>query len=278
MAYVETEQRGPIWIVRLCRPERLNALGTEMRREAAAAWRRFRDDEALEVAILTGTGRAFCAGEDMKESLERGAPGVDREAIDDPFLRGDPARGDDIRKPIIAAINGFAMGGGFLLVERADLRVAVRGAVFEMSEAKRWLLGGYQHGHIAALPHPVATEMAFAFRLDAERLHALGFINRLVEPDRLMAEAIGMAEHLMTLPPASRVNTLTMMRAMRPQVSDEILELARRLRAHGAQDDLMESRRAFAEKRPPKFRGWDHAGDRARTPTLATLRAESESE
>ena len=87
-----------------------------------------------------------------------------------------------LEKPVIAAVNGFAMGGGFMLVERTDLRVAVRGAVFEVSEAKRWLLGGYNHGHIANVPYPIAMEMAFGFRFTAERLYELGFLNRLVEP------------------------------------------------------------------------------------------------
>jgi hypothetical protein len=68
-----------------------------------------------------------------------------------------------LQKPIIAAINGFAMGGGFQLVERTDLRVAVPAAVFEISEAKRWLLGGYDHGFVASMPHPIATEMALDF-------------------------------------------------------------------------------------------------------------------
>ena len=64
-----------------------------------------------------------------------------------------------LEKPVIAAVNGYAMGGGFMLVERTDLRVAARGAVFEVSEAKRWLLGGYNHGH-RQLPYPIAMEMA----------------------------------------------------------------------------------------------------------------------
>jgi enoyl-CoA hydratase/carnithine racemase len=169
---------------------------------------------------------------------------------------------------VIAAINGFAMGGGFMLVERADLRVAARGAIFEVSEAKRWLLGGYQHGHIAALPHAVATEMAFAYRFTAERFHELGFLNRLTEPDELMPAALEMGRHLLTLPPASRVNTLVMMRALRPRVPAELEELAGRLRDHGAASDLTESRRAFAEKRAPNFKGWDDPADRARTPRL----------
>ena len=83
-----------------------------------------------------------------------------------------------------------------------------------------------------------------------------------------------MAQHLLTLPPASRVNTLTMMRAMRPDPNAERQELARRLRDHGAKSDLMESRQAFAEKRAPQFRGWDDPADRERTPTLESIRAD----
>ena len=117
---------------------------------------------------------------------------------------------------MIAAINGYAMGGGFQLVRRTDLRVAVRSAIFEVSEAKRWLLGGYNHGFLASLPTPIATEMALGFRFTAERLYQVGFLSRLVEPDELLPTALEMAEHMLTLPPASRVNTIYMMRQMRP--------------------------------------------------------------
>jgi enoyl-CoA hydratase/carnithine racemase len=155
-----------------------------------------------------------------------------------------------------------------MLVERADLRVGVRGAVFESSEAKRWLLGGYDHGVKGGLSHTVATELAFAFRFTAERLYEVGFLNRLVDPEALLPAAQEMAAHLLTLPPASRINTLMMMRAMRPQVSAELEDLATRLKEHGAKEDLMESRKAFAEKRPPRFKGWDKPEDRYRTPKL----------
>jgi len=264
MAVVETERHGQILVVRMNRPERLNALNHEMRTRLAEIWTEFRHDDALEVAIFTGAGRAFCAGEDMKESLADGAPGGRRPAQEDPFNSGA------LEKPVIAAVNGFAMGGGFMLVERTDLRVAARGAVFEVSEAKRWLLGGYNHGHVANLAFPLAMEMALGFRFSAERLYEIGFLNRLVEPDQLMPSALAMAEHLLTLPPASRVNTVHMMRQMRPAPAPELQRLAAALHEHGAKSDLMESRAAFAEKRAPSFKGWDDPQDRYRLPKLET--------
>jgi enoyl-CoA hydratase/carnithine racemase len=266
MAVVETERHGQVLVVRMNRPERLNALSHEMRSELAKAWTQFRHSKELEVAIFTGTGRGFCAGEDMKESLQRGAPGSQRPDLEDPFMTGA------LEKPVIAAVNGFAMGGGFMLVERTDLRLAVREAVFEVSEAKRWLLGGYNHGHIANLPYPIAMEMALGFRFTAQRFYEVGFLNRLVDAAELMPEALKMAEHLLTLPPASRVNTVHMMRQLRPAPGPDRQRLAAALHEHGAKSDLMESRAAFAEKRKPNFKGWNDPEDRHRLPTLDSVK------
>lgn len=262
MAVVETERHGQVLVVRMNRPERLNALNQELRIALAETWIDFRRDDGLEVAILTGTGRAFCAGEDMKETLANKTPGGKKLDIEDPFATGA------LEKPVIAAVNGFAMGGGFMLVERTDLRVAATSAIFEVSEAKRWLLGGYNHGHLANLPYPVAMEMALGFRFTAERFHQLGFVNRLVEPDQVVPAAIEIANHLLTLPPAARVNTVHMMRRMRPKPTAAQRDLAAALHEHGAKSDLLESRAAFAEKRPPNFKGWNDPQDRYRMPAL----------
>jgi enoyl-CoA hydratase/carnithine racemase len=262
MAVVETERNGQVLIVRMNRPESLNALNTELRQKLAETWTEFRASKELEVAIFTGAGRAFCAGEDMKESLAKGTPGGVRPKIPDPFMDGS------LEKPVIAAINGFAMGGGFMLVERTDLRVAVPEAVFEVSEAKRWLLGGYNHGHLANLPYPVAMEMALGFRFSAERFYQVGFLNRVVPKEELISTATAMAEHLLSLPPASRVNTVHMMRQMRPEASAAQKALAAKLHDHGDKSDLIESRAAFAEKRKPVFKGWLDPQDRYRLPKL----------
>src|SRR5712672_2841606 len=218
MAVGETERHGHILVVRMNRPERLNALNLEMRTRLAEAWTEFRRDDQLDDAIFTGAG------------------------------------------------------GGFMLVERTDLRVAAKGAIFELSEAKRWLLGGYNHGHIANLPYPIAMEMALGFRFTAERFYEVGFVNRLAELDNLMGSAFAMAEHLLTLPPASRVNTVHMMRQMRPAPAPEQERLAAALHEHGAKGDLIESRAAFAEKRAPNFKGWDKPEDRYRLPTIESVK------
>jgi enoyl-CoA hydratase/carnithine racemase len=96
----------------------------------------------------------------------------------------------------------------------------------------------------------------------------VGFLNRLVAPDDLLPTAFAMAEHMLTLPPAARVNTVYMMRQMRPRVAPSLQRLAARLHEHGAKEDLMESRRAFAEKRRPNFKGWNDPADRRRLPAL----------
>src|SRR5438046_1326964 len=106
MGVVETERGDGVMVVRMNRPERMNALGTELRAALAEAWCEFRDSGDMEVAIFTGTGRAFCAGEDMKESVARGTVGSaagPRPPVDNPYDAGTLA------KPVIAAINGQAM-------------------------------------------------------------------------------------------------------------------------------------------------------------------------
>jgi enoyl-CoA hydratase/carnithine racemase len=111
-------------------------------------------------------------------------------------------------------------------------------------------------------------EMALGFRFTAERFHQVGFLNRLAPQAELIPAAMAMAEHLLSLPPAARVNTVHMMRQMRPEPSAAHNALAARLHEHGDKSDLMESRAAFSEKRKPNFKGWLDPADRHRLPKL----------
>ena len=110
--------------------------------------------------------------------------------------------------------------------------------------------------------------MALGFRFNAQRLYEVGFINRLVEKEELLPTSIEMAEHILSLPPAARVNTIYMMREMAPKVGSNFEDLADQLHSHGDQEDRMESRRAFAEKRKPNFKGWINPEDRYNMPKL----------
>ena len=113
--------------------------------------------------------------------------------------------------------------------------------------------------------------MALGFRFTAERLYEVGFLNRLVEPQDLINTAYEMGRHLLTLPPASRVNTVYMMRQMRPDISSDHSLLADALHEHGDKSDLMKSRAAFSEKRAPNFKGWLDPEDRYRLPTIDSV-------
>ncbi|WP_134324991.1 enoyl-CoA hydratase/isomerase family protein [Cumulibacter soli] len=253
MAVVEIERHDSILVVRMNRPEKRNAMNTEMLTELGKAFTEFRDDGDLSTAILTGNGEAFCSGEDLVEAAERGTPGFDPELPYDPFWNDGMGPGETIRKPIIAAVNGWAMGGGFIQAWMSDFRVAARSAVFEISEARHWLLGAYQYGFTDTLPWAIASELALGFRMSAERAYQVGFVNRLADDDKLLDVAFEMCDHLKAIPPASVANTLTMARALRPRIPTGARLLGEKLKENGNLDDVMEARRAFAAKRKPEF-------------------------
>ena len=176
------EQDAGVLTITFNRPDVLNAFNDPMTQQLLDTFKRAERDAAVRCVVLTGAGRGFSSGQDLAAFVERQNsphPVSVREHLQNTY---NPVvtRIRQLEKPVIAAINGFAMGGGFMLVERTDLRVAVPEAIFEVSEAKRWLLGGYNHGHVANLPYPVAMEMALGFRFTAERFHQIGFLNRLV--------------------------------------------------------------------------------------------------
>jgi enoyl-CoA hydratase/carnithine racemase len=254
MAVVEYETRDHIAIITMNRPERHNAMSRDLFLGLAECWQRFAADEEARVAILIGTGNSFCAGMDIKERLASGEPGLGLPKIP---IR-DPFWFEELEKPTVAAINGYALGGGFFLASRADFRIAVPSALFQITEVVRGNIAGYEAVLTREnLPYAIAAELAAGSMLTAERLYQVGFLNRLTEPGRLLETAITFATELTQRPPLAVDYHLRLLRSLsRMPLPEEVAEQARHY-SHELQqsEDLKEALRAFIERRVPVFRG-----------------------
>lgn len=197
------EVAGGVAEIRFDRPEKLNALTLDMYDELGEAWRRARDDDEVRVVLLGGTGdRAFCVGADLTESI----PALASDTFD--ISAWDPAHLKDrpFRKPIVAAVGGLCLGGGFEILLATDIRVASSRASFGFPEASLGFVPaggtlvrlGRQIGHAATMELLLTAE-----RFDAEHLLRVGVLNRVVEPDELDAVARGYAERLAGLSPTA---------------------------------------------------------------------------
>jgi enoyl-CoA hydratase/carnithine racemase len=252
MSVVLYEKRGHIAIITMNRPERRNAMGRELLMGLAESWQRFAADDDAWVAILTGTGNSFCAGLDIKERLETGTASLELPQIP---LR-DPFWHEELEKPTIAAVNGYALGGGFFLASKADFRIAVPNAVFQVTEVVRGGIAGWDMLLTREnLPWAIAAELAAGWPLSGERAYQVGFVNRLAEPERLMETALAFAQEMLERPPLAVDYNLRLVRALRrQQVPQEVREQARQLeRLLRDSEDMKESLRAFVERRPPVF-------------------------
>jgi len=254
MAIINYDKRGQIVIITMNRPERRNAMSQEFMLGLAESWQRYATDDDARIAILIGTGNTFCSGMDIKERLTSGEPGLGLP----PLPIRDPFWCDELEKPTIAAVNGYAFGGGFYLASRADFRLAVPSAVFEITEVVHGVAAGYEVVLTREnLPYAIAAELAAGGRMTAERLYQVGFLNRLAEPERLLEEAVAFATEIVRRPPLAVDANLRLLRTLsRLPVPEELVERARRYNHQLQQsEDLQESLRAFLEHRPPVYRG-----------------------
>lgn len=256
--YCTTEVDGRVLTVTINRPERMNALHWMANEELAAVFDEFVADPELWVAIITGAGdRAFSAGNDLKyQAQEAGGE-----------MRPGPAAGFggltaryDNTKPVIAAVNGVAMGGGFEIALACDLIVASTNAVFALPEPKVGLaaLAGGMH----RLPRQIGLKRAMGMMLTGRRVGAeegehLGFVNEVVAPDALMTAARRWADAIVECAPLSvRATKQVAMDGLRHGLIEDAM--AEKYPAVGAlfkSEDFVEGPLAFAEKRPPNWKG-----------------------
>lgn len=246
------ERRNAVAVITINRPDQRNAISKGVRIGLRTAFERFEADNSALVAILTGAGeKAFCAGMDLKEAADTmlGVPPRD-------FL---PILGDTVQvtKPVIAAVNGVAYAGGWLLAQMCDLCIAAEHATFAITEGKvgRGMPWAAPLGHI--IPQRVMMELLLTGDpIDARRAYEIGFVNHVVPSSDLMAAAIGMAEKIaanapLTVRAARELVYLSteMGRSAALRAGYHLFEPVYR------SEDAQEGPRAFKEKRKPQWRG-----------------------
>ena len=247
------EKKGRITYITLNRPEVLNAINNTLRRELLAAVEEFDRDEEAWVAILSGAGRAFCSGGDVK----------DRERPDPRLVHGPgmlPASNLLLSctngKPVIAAVHGYAVGGGLFYTLACDLAVAADNTKFQFTEVARGLGGG---GGWASLwfwgGAKFASEMSIIPRLfSAQEAYQFGMINRVVPLGQQVAEAESLAEDIMSYPQESVRAQVRISRWYAQRATEEASLYTSALRTAGRSEDRAEYDRAFLEKRKPVFK------------------------
>src|SRR5438270_4867724 len=188
MSVVSVEERGPVSIISINRPEKLNAINKAVAIELQDAFAAF-DRSSQRVAVLTGAGgRAFSAGADVTDLPE--------------LWRCVPTVGITTDKPIIAAVAGWCIGGALVMAMMCDLLIAADGAKFSYPEGKVGITGGMIAGLAARIPHKVAMEMMLLGEpIGAERAYQIGLANRVVPDGREVEEAVAMAETIVDLAP-----------------------------------------------------------------------------
>jgi enoyl-CoA hydratase len=244
MSVVAVEERGPVTIVSINRPEKLNAINKAVALELQQAFAAF-DRSAQRVAVLAGVGgRAFSAGADVTDLPE--------------LWRCVPTIGITTEKPIIAAVGGWCIGGGLVLAMMCDLLVAAENARFSYPEGKLGITGGMVAGLAARIPHKIAMEvMLLGEAIDAARAYQVGLANRIVSNGTEIEEAVALGLQAAELAPLA-------LAAMKRFVNEHVLpkgpaELVARFGAELAavrdSADAAEGVRAFKERRRPRYEG-----------------------
>lgn len=242
----------------LDRPEAMNSVDPEMRQQLHRTWERIRTDDEIRVAIITGAGEnAFCTGSDLKKTMpteETFAQQVFAKANSGAMIAGL-----DTDKPLIAAVNGYAMGGGMELALACDIRIASDNAQFALSEVKVGSMPG--SGGTQRLPRAVSLSNAMLMlltgdRIDAQEAYRIGLVSKVVSSAQLMPAALEIAGKIAANAPLSVRAVKRLVRQGMDMPLSHAIDVERY--AFGLlynSEDRIEGRRAFAEKRKPDYKG-----------------------
>ncbi|MFE7234835.1 crotonase/enoyl-CoA hydratase family protein [Streptomyces sp. NPDC002405] len=249
-APVLVERLDPVLVVTINRPEARNAVNSDVAQGIAGAMDLLETEPALSAAVLTGAGENFCAGMDLKAFLRGERPNVPGRGFAG-LVETPPA------KPLIAAVEGAAVAGGFEIVLAADLVVASTSATFGLPEVKRGLVAAA--GGLSRLPEwvprAVALEMVLTGNvLSAAELHRFGMVNRLVQPGHTREAAVGLAQQIAANGPLSVKASKRIITESPGWPPSEKFERTRRIAMPVLQsNDAREGAAAFAERRTPSW-------------------------
>lgn len=249
---VLTEARDGVLVVTLNRPDQRNAVNLAVAEGVAAALDWLDGSPELRVGVLTGAGKGFCAGMDLKAFVAGERPYVEERGFAG-IVRRPP------EKPLIAAVEGFAVAGGFEIALACDLIVAARGARFGIPEVKRGLVaaGGALLRLPSRIPYHLAMELALTGDLvDASRAHEAGLVSRLVEPGEALAGALELADAIAANAPLALAASKRILVEAPSWPADALWERQASI-ADPVRDseDAREGSLAFAQKRAPVWRG-----------------------
>ena len=241
-----------IAVLTINRPEKRNSLGKDVREGLFAAWDRFEKDPALRIAILTAAGdKAFCAGGDLKEMSET--------KLTIPPRMMFPIPGDtiEVTKPTIAAVNGVAFAGGWLLAQACDLCVASTTAKFAITEAKVGRGSPWSTPLIHMIPQRIFMEIVLTGNpITAQRAYEIGLVNRVAAPEKLMDEALDLARSIVANAPLAVLAGKETVALATEMGKTAALRAARHAwETSYRSQDAQEGPRSFAEKRPPVWKG-----------------------
>jgi enoyl-CoA hydratase len=247
------ETQGPVTVIRLNRPQALNALNTQVLADLIAAFRAFDADPEQRCAVLTGSEKAFAAGGDIKQMQEKGYAEMFGEDFD------GWSRVTGTRKPWIAAVAGFALGGGCEVAMMADIMIAADNAKFGQPEIKLGVcpgMGGSQR-LTRAIGKSKAMDMCLTGRMmDATEAERSGLVSKVVPLAQLMDEAMAMAQAIAAMPPLAAIaNKEAVNAAFETGLHHGLLFERRTFNGLCATDDKAEGMTAFVEKRPGLWKG-----------------------